>query len=350
GQPVDVWCFTNADSVRLSLNGADLGEKRVERYGHAEWSVPYEPGALDAVGLKDGRPMKRARIATTGEPAQLRLAPDRREILANGKDLCVFTVFTIDADRARDETRIEGPCADGLPAVDDPQFAVPTASNDVYFEIGGPGRIIGVGNGDPSSHERDCFVPRTISQKIENWKMAPTSGFPEKPPAIAELEGAGGTVVDIAGAAGSIHGENAFACYWARFTVAEGDLRAGMSHLSIGQIDDHGRVFLNGTLLGETHDWELPHGLDVAKVLKPGENDLIIIVKNDRGPGGLGKGVRLTGGLEWPRVHRKLFNGFCQVIVQSTSTPGVIRLRAKAEGLGPAEADVSTTEAIDGKR
>jgi len=28
----------------------------------------------------------------------------------------------------------------------------------------------------------------------------------------------------------------------------------------------------------------------------------------------------------------------------------VIRLRAKAEGLGPAEADVSTTEAIDGKR
>jgi len=32
---------------------------------------------------------------------------------------------------------------------------VPTAMNEVTFSVTGPGRIIGVGNGDPSSHEPD---------------------------------------------------------------------------------------------------------------------------------------------------------------------------------------------------
>ncbi len=32
---------------------------------------------------------------------------------------------------------------------------VPVAMNDVQFSVSGAGRIIGVGNGDPSSHEAD---------------------------------------------------------------------------------------------------------------------------------------------------------------------------------------------------
>ena len=32
---------------------------------------------------------------------------------------------------------------------------VPTATNEVQFRLEGPGEIIGVGNGDPSSHEAD---------------------------------------------------------------------------------------------------------------------------------------------------------------------------------------------------
>jgi beta-galactosidase len=29
----------------------------------------------------------------------------------------------------------------------------------VRFDLAGPGKMIGVGNGDPSSHERDVFLP-----------------------------------------------------------------------------------------------------------------------------------------------------------------------------------------------
>jgi beta-galactosidase len=323
GQPIDVWCFTNMDRVQLLLNGKDLGEKTVEQYGHAEWSVPYEPGVLEAVGFKDGNEAMRTRVATTGQPVKLLLTPDRNEIASDGKDVCVLSVSVRDAQGQ----------------------IVPTAGNDVFFEIDGPGVIIGVGNGDPSSHERDRFIPRAISQKIENWMMAPANGFADAAPTPAELQAAGGTAVDVSRAANSIPAEDGFATYWTRFTVSEGDLRAGLTRLSIGQIDDHGRVLLNGTSLGETHDWERSHGFDAARLLKVGENDLVIMVKNDRGPGGLGRGVRLTGGIERPRVHRRLFNGLCQVIVQSTPASGVIRLRAKAEGLESAVAEVRTTRA-----
>jgi beta-galactosidase len=267
--------------------------------------------------------MMRTRVATTGEPAKLVLAPDRDEIAADGRDVSVFTVSVLDAQ----------------------ERAIPTAGNDVLFEIEGPGEIIGVGNGDPSSHERDRFPTRMISMEVQNWKMAPVKDFAEKPPAFADLEAAGGTAVDCFGPAGSIREEGKSAVYWTRFDVPEGDLRSGLNRLSIGQIDDHGRVFLNGTLLGETNDWEKSHQFEVAKLLKPGVNELVIVVKNDQGPGGLGRGVRLTGGFERPQVHRKLFNGLCQVIVQSTTAEGLIRLRAKADGLKPAVVEFYTTKA-----
>lgn len=52
--------------------------------------------------------------------------------------------------------------ADGLDAMmlrveihDKNGVLVPTASNHVTFHVDGPGAVIGVGNGDPSSHESD---------------------------------------------------------------------------------------------------------------------------------------------------------------------------------------------------
>lgn len=35
---------------------------------------------------------------------------------------------------------------------------VPTAANEITLTLSGPGKIIGVGNGDPSSHEPDQFL------------------------------------------------------------------------------------------------------------------------------------------------------------------------------------------------
>jgi len=133
GQPIDVWCHTNLDSIELLLNGTSLGSKPVKRNSHVEWKVAYAAGVLEARGTKNGRVVLTDKRETTGEASKLVLRPDRMNISADGEDVSVIAVEVVDA---------KGRMA-------------PIASNEVAFTLSGPGRLIGVGNGDPSCHEPD---------------------------------------------------------------------------------------------------------------------------------------------------------------------------------------------------
>jgi beta-galactosidase len=133
GQEIDVWCYTNLDSVELLLNGVSLGSKTVTRNSHVEWKVKFAPGVIEARGSRDGNVVTTARRETTGPAARLALRPDRAQIAADGEDVSVVTLEILDSR--------------GQP--------VPTAGNEVRFTVRGPGRLIGVGNGDPSCHEPD---------------------------------------------------------------------------------------------------------------------------------------------------------------------------------------------------
>jgi beta-galactosidase len=139
GQPIDVWCFSNAESVELFLNGKSLGRKGTPRNGHLQWSVPFEPGTLEARGKRDGRSLA-TKMVTTGAPASIALTPDRSRIAADGQDVAVITVTALDAkDRE-----------------------VPDAIDLIRFFVDGPGVIIGVGNGDPTSHESEKASERHL--------------------------------------------------------------------------------------------------------------------------------------------------------------------------------------------
>jgi beta-galactosidase len=133
GQEIDVWCHSNLDSVELFLNGASIGSQKVERNAHLAWKVKYVPGAIEARGTKNGKIVLTEKRETTGAPAKLVIRPDRQKISADGEDLSVIAVEVRDA-----QGRI-----------------MPVASNEVTFEISGAGKLIGVGNGDPSCHESD---------------------------------------------------------------------------------------------------------------------------------------------------------------------------------------------------
>ncbi|WP_227625063.1 beta-galactosidase GalA [Fimbriimonas ginsengisoli] len=136
GQPIDVWVHGNVAEVELTLNGTSLGRKPMPRFGHLEWKVPYSPGVLLAKGYSDGKEVLSDRVETTGEAEGLRLGSDQASIKGDGEDLAVVAVSAADAGGR----------------------AVSTAGAQVTFEISGPGRIIGVGNGNPSSHEPDQAV------------------------------------------------------------------------------------------------------------------------------------------------------------------------------------------------
>jgi len=135
GDTMDVWCHTNLDRVELLLNGkpVDPGAQRVTRGGHVAWKVPYAAGTLEARGYTGNRLVLTAKRETTGAPSAIQLVPDRSRIAADGRDVSVVEVRVTDASGQ----------------------TVPTASDRITFRMSGAGRLIGVGNGDPSSHEAD---------------------------------------------------------------------------------------------------------------------------------------------------------------------------------------------------
>ncbi|HVU32594.1 MAG TPA: beta-galactosidase GalA [Opitutaceae bacterium] len=139
-EPIIVRAYTNFDEVELFLNGRSLGRKAVPRYGYVEWPVVYEPGTLRADGYRGGRLAGTTKVETTGPAASLALAPDRAALRGDGEDCAIITVTGRDAEGR----------------------TVPTADDAVKFELTGPGRIIGVGNGDPSCHEPDKGARRSL--------------------------------------------------------------------------------------------------------------------------------------------------------------------------------------------
>ena len=139
GQEISVWAYSNCEEVELLLNGQSLGRKAMTKNSHLEWPVKYAPGTLLARGFKGGKEILTSKVETTGQPATVQLAPHRATLAADGEDVSVITVQVTDA-----QSRM-----------------VPTADNPITFELTGPGKIIGVGNGDPSSHEPDQFIATT---------------------------------------------------------------------------------------------------------------------------------------------------------------------------------------------
>lgn len=129
---VDVWVNSNADNVELFLNGKSLGKKDMPRNGHLQWNVTYAPGKLEAIGYKKSKKLYAA-VETTGAPAEVVMTPYKTTMLADGKDAIVVNLSITDREGRE----------------------VPDANNLLRFTMKGPGKIIGVGNGDPSSHEPD---------------------------------------------------------------------------------------------------------------------------------------------------------------------------------------------------
>jgi beta-galactosidase len=78
GRQLTVEVYSRHDSVRLFLNDRLLAEKpttRAEEF-KATFAVPYEPGTLRAVGVKDGKDAETFVLETAGPAVGVRLRPD----------------------------------------------------------------------------------------------------------------------------------------------------------------------------------------------------------------------------------------------------------------------------------
>ena len=133
GLVTPVHVYTSGDEAELFLNGVSLGRKKKGQYEYRLiWNdVVYEPGTLTVVSYKFGKEWATDTVKTTSEPAAVALEADRSSIQADGKD-CSFITVSV---------------------VDDEGLVVPRTRNPVTFSIQGPGKIVAMGSGDPTSHE-----------------------------------------------------------------------------------------------------------------------------------------------------------------------------------------------------
>ncbi|HVU24118.1 MAG TPA: beta-galactosidase GalA [Opitutus sp.] len=298
GQPITVSVDSNCDAVELFLNGDSLGRQKMERNGHLEWLVNYAPGTLLARGFRAGKEVATAKVETTGAPGALALTPDRAQIAADGADVSVITVEARDAAGR----------------------VVPTANVPVTFSLRGPGRIIGVGNGDPGSHEPDQFIPSVRAVRLGEWN-APDGSIKTgqnvfeatfDAPALA----AGETATLLLNALGThqtatLNGRPLYSDAppeHARFSLA----------LAAGELRTTGNILrLEAT---RYEDWGMR---DSLKQVSPAS-------------------LRIeTPARAW---RRSTFNGLAQVIVQSTGEPGPITLEATSPGLAPARLELTAAQ------
>ncbi|MCD0490347.1 DUF4982 domain-containing protein [Pedobacter sp. MC2016-14] len=140
GKNIKVMALSNAESIKLFLNGKLFAEQKADKYEMNTWQVPYQPGKLMAVGYVKGKEVSRYVVETTGTAVQIKLTPDRLSLKGDGLDAMPITVQVVDA-RGR---------------------AVPDAQHKIKFELTGSGAIIGLGNGDPNSHEPEKGNERSL--------------------------------------------------------------------------------------------------------------------------------------------------------------------------------------------
>ncbi len=139
GKALTVRIYSTADQVRLELNGKAVGTVDVSSSTKltAELQVPYAPGELKAIAIKDGRALSTTVLKTVGAPHRITLHPDRTRLQRNRNDLSYVMVHIEDAEGN----------------------LIPDAVMQVNFKVAGAGQLAAAGNANPK--EMDSFrLPR----------------------------------------------------------------------------------------------------------------------------------------------------------------------------------------------
>jgi beta-galactosidase len=133
GQVTPVHVYSSGDEAELFLNGRSQGKRKRKKLEYRfQWNdVVYEPGMLEVVVKQRGKKWATAVTRTTSPASKLVLVADRRRLRADGRDLSFVTAKV--ADRSG--------------------TTVPRRHDLIRFSVKGPGDVVAVDNGDPTSFE-----------------------------------------------------------------------------------------------------------------------------------------------------------------------------------------------------
>lgn len=306
GKQIDVWVHSNCDEVELFLNKKSLGKKPMEQNGHLEWKVNYAPGTLEAIGYKNGKAILTEIQKTTGKAENIKLSVDQENVLKG--NVSVITVEVTDKNNLH----------------------VPTANDEISFSIKG-GKILGVGNGDPTSLEKDQFIDDVslvaITDLKEQKRASATlpqelSNYPENEWKTAFKDR------DYKNQAPSY-------IYKGEFEL-KNNSASNIVSFFYKKIGVEAVVFINGNKISATAE-DLQKYILNPNILKEGKNTIYIAATplqkiKDWDVMNTDPGIIqvLTPAETW---KRKLFNGYAQITIQKDENAKEVILSASAKGL-----------------
>ncbi len=121
GEIVQIWAYSNCDEVQLSVNGKNLGRKKMPADSHLSWEAKYKPGKVVATGYIKGKKVLTETIQTTGPAVKA---------VASTETVGGITIVNVELQDKKGRF-------------------VPDARQDVTLMVES-GRILGAGNGDPA--------------------------------------------------------------------------------------------------------------------------------------------------------------------------------------------------------
>jgi beta-galactosidase len=127
GVTIPIVCYTNCDEAELFLDDVSLGMQKTGSRMYLRWDVPYAPGVVRAVGYRDGEIVADHVHATAGSASTVLLRSAQTQIRGDGTGVAHVEIVI----------------------VDEAANLVPHANPELAVEVGGPGFLAGLENGDP---------------------------------------------------------------------------------------------------------------------------------------------------------------------------------------------------------
>lgn len=312
GEIVRAVVNSNLEEVELFLNGRSLGKKTMERLGHLEWEVAFEAGKLEAVGYRGGKEVKRFARVTTGAPHSLSLklenAPGR-----TGSALVTAEVRDSNGNIVAD------------------------SRTKLIWKVEN-GEILGLGNGDPKSYEKNQFRKTKIRRQLGGferleggeWLPYDTTGEPDKALFISPIE----RIAKPLPVTDNFRDCRRLVISSPAVRATEIELRCkftdegGAALLEFERIEGGFRIELNGVTLADSDKNGYPQAFRVD--LNQGMNELSVKLNARDHLEALKKGVYITR-FEESEQFRSDYHGLCMAAIRKGE--GKTTVRVSAAGL-----------------
>ena len=177
GQKIDVIAYSNAPYVELFFNGHSQGRQFID-HEHGEhmrghWILEYTKGELEVKAtLSDGTVVATDSVRSFSDPVALVAEPDKETLTADREDLVFISVSS----------------------VDEKGTFVANARNRVKVTVEGPGRLMGLDNGDSTDYDEY----KGTSRKMFSGRMMAIIGATDKTGDIrVKFESEGLTPVEV---------------------------------------------------------------------------------------------------------------------------------------------------------